>query len=405
MATDRAGVVIIGAGVMGASVAFHLTCLGMRDILILEKKHVAAGASGKTGALLRQHYTNVPEATLVHRSMQVFRNWREIVGGDCGYDGSGLIATVYQSGPDDPNVARMHANVAMQRHVGIKAEVVTAEQLRDLQPFDRVDDIVCAAYEAEGGAVDAVATTRSLIAAAEDRGARLREGVAVTAIRAAHGRVVGVETSSDGTVDAPIVVCCANTWSGPLLATAGVSVPIEVMRVPVAILERPAAMADGHMAYVDTAAGVFCRKWKPGQTLMGVATAEHHSYVDPDDYDDTVDAAYGRAAVAQIATRMPAMRDATFVTGWAGLYDMSPDTHPILDRAPGVDGLYLMVGFSGAGFKKAPAIGECMAQIITGARPAVDLTPFRLARFDDDGWRRPWSDTEYVFSTDFGHKF
>jgi sarcosine oxidase subunit beta len=404
MVRERAEVVIIGAGVMGASLAFHLTRLGVRDILILEKKHVAAGASGKTGALLRQHYSNVPEATLVHRSVQVFKHWREIVGGACGYDGSGLIATVYQTGPDDPNVARMYANVAMQRRIGIETEVITAEQLRELQPFDRVDDLVYAAYEAEGGAVDAIATTRSLIAAAEQHGARLREGVTVTAIRTASGRAAGVETS-DGPVDASVVVCCANAWSAPLLATAGVTVPIEVMRVPVAILERPPAMAAGHMAYVDTAAGIFCRQWKPGQTLMGVATAEHHSYVNPDTYDETVDATYGAAAIAQIATRMPPMRDARYLTGWAGLYDMSPDTHPILDRAPDVAGLFLMVGFSGAGFKKAPAIGECMAQVIIGEQPAVDLTPFRLARFDDDSWRQPWSENEYVFTTDFGHIF
>jgi sarcosine oxidase subunit beta len=401
---ERAEVVIVGAGVMGASVAFHLTRLGVRDVLILEKSHVAAGASGKTGALLRQHYSNIPELTLVHRSVQTFRNWNEIVGGECGYDGTGLIATVYQTGPDDPNVARMYANVAKQRQVGIKAEVVTAAQLKELQPFDDVSDIVCAAYESESGAVDAVATVRSLVAAARDRGARLREGVTVTAIRTAGGHVAGVETS-DGPVDAPIVVSCANTWSKPLLATADVDVPIEVMRVPVAILERPPAMAAGHMAYVDTAAGMFCRIWKPGQTLAGVATAEHHAYVDPETYNATVDAAYGAAAIAQIAKRMPPMRDACFVTGWAGLYDMSPDTHPILDRAPGVDGLWLLAGFSGAGFKKAPAIGECMAQWITGQRPAVDLSPFRLARFADDSWRQPWSDTEYVFTTDFGHIF
>lgn len=404
MVGERAEVVIIGAGVMGASLALHLTRLGVRDVLILEKKHVAAGASGKTGALLRQHYSNVPEATLVHRSVQVFRHWNEIVGGDCGYDASGLVATVHQTGPDDPNVARMYANVAMQRRVGIKAEVVTAAQLQELQPFDRVDDLICAAYESESGTVDAIATTRSLIAAAEDRGARLREGVAVTAVRVANRRVAGVVTS-DGPVDAPVVVCCANTWSKPLLATAGVSVPIEVMRVPVAILARPLAMAAGHMAYVDTAAGMFCRQWKPGQTLAGVATAEHHSYVDPDHYDEGVTPTYGEAAIAQIAKRMPPMRDARFVTGWAGLYDMSPDTHPILDRARDTEGLYFMVGFSGAGFKKAPAVGECMAQFITGQPPVVDLTPFRLARFDDDSWRRPWSESEYVFTTDFGHIF
>lgn len=404
MAAERAEVVIIGAGVMGASLAFHLTRLGVRDVLLLEKSFVGAGASSKTGALLRQHYTNIPEAMLVHRSVQTYANWAEIVGGDCGFDRTGLIATVSQTGPDDPNIARMIANVAMQQRIGIKTQVVTAAELKELQPFDDVSDLVCAAYEAESGAVDALATNRSLVNAAIDRGARLREEVRVLSIRTERGRVAGVETSA-GRVDAAVVVCCANAWSTPLLATAGVAVPLDVMRVPVAILARPPAMAAGHMAYVDTAAGMFCRTWQPGQTMIGVATEEMHSIVAPDAYDATVDAAYGSAAIAQIAKRMPPMADARFIGGWAGLYDMSPDTHPILDEAPNVAGLWMMAGFSGAGFKKAPAIGECMAQRITGAAPAVDLTPFRLARFADDSWRQPWSDTEYVFANDFGHKF
>ncbi len=404
MAGDRAEVVIIGAGVMGASLAFHLTRLGVRDVLLLEKAHVAAGASSKTGALLRQHYTNETEARLVCRSVETFAHWGEIVGGTCGFDRTGLIATVYQSGPDDPNVARMYANVAMQRRIGINAQVVTAAELQELQPFDDVSDIVCAAYEPDSGAVDAVATNRSLVDAAVRGGARLREGVTVTAVRTVGGRVVGVETSA-GAIDAAVIVCCANAWSAPLLATAGVDVPLTVMRVPVAILERPPEMAAGHMAYVDTAAGIFCRNWGAGRTVIGVASEEHHTYVNPDTYDATVDAAYGAAAIRHIAKRMPPMAQARFVGGHAGLYDMSPDTHPILDEAGDVAGLFVMAGFSGAGFKKAPAIGECMAQRITGVAPAVDLTPFRLSRFADGTWQQPWSDTEYVFANDFGHKF
>lgn len=404
--TRTAEVVVIGAGVMGASVAWHLTQRGVRDVLLLEREHVAAGASGKTGALLRQHYTNITEATLVHRSVQTFRHWGEIVGGDCGYDASGLIATVSQRGPDDPNVARMVANVAMQRGVGIRTELLSADQLHEIQPHGDFSDLVCAAYEAESGAVDAVTTTRSLVAAAERGGARLHEGVTVTAIRTQSGRVAGVETS-DGPVDAPLVVCCANAWAGPLLQTAGVDAPLRAMRVPVAVLERPPAMAadDAHMAYVDTAAGMFCRRFGPGRTLIGVATEAYHAWVEPDGYDTTVPPAYGDAAIAQISCRFPPMRDARYVTGWAGLYDMTPDMHPILDEAPGAVGLWLMVGFSGAGFKKAPAIGECVAAAMTGAVPPVNVRPFRLSRFADDSWREPWSATEYVFAHDFGHTF
>ena len=100
------------------------------------------------------------------------------------------------------------------------------------------------------------------------------------------------------------------------------------------------------------------------------------------------------------------MRDAAFLYGLAGLYDMTPDGHPIIGPAPGVAGLHLMLGFSGAGFKKGPAVGQCLAeQIIDGRSGTLDLAPFRLERFDDESWREPWSPDEYVFSTDFGHGF
>ena len=403
---DRAGVVIIGGGIMGASLAFALAGRGVRDVLVLERRTVASGASGKTGALLRQHYSNRPEATLAHLSLQTFRHWGEIVGGDCGFVGCGLIATVATSGPDDPNIARMRANVALQNSIGIRAEVLPAEELRRLQPFARFDDVAVAAYEPDSGYVDAIAATRAMMDAAVDRGARLREGVAVTGLRVASGRITGVETSA-GPIDAPVVVCAAGPWAAPLLATAGVAVPIEPLRVQVAIVNRPDAMPRaGTMAYVDTAANHFCRNWGPNRTMVGIGGGEFHETVDPDRYDERTDPGFAPQALANLARRMPAMAAATPLYGHAGLYDMTPDAHPIIGPAPGVAGLYLCAGFSGAGFKKGPAVGQCLAELIhDGRATTADLTPFRLERFADDGWRAPWSAHEYTFSSDFGHGF
>ena len=406
---ERAEVAIVGGGIMGGSLAFALAERGVRDVLVLERRIVAAGASGKTGALLRQHYSNRPEATLAHLSLQVFKHWGEVVGGDCGYVPCGLIVTVATSGPDDPNVARMRANVALQREIGIQAEVLTAEELRRLQPFACFDDVAVGAYEAESGYVDAIAATRGMMDAALDRGARLREGVVVTGIRAAGGRVIGLETS-DGPVEAGAVVCAAGPWSTPLLAAIEVDVPIEPLRVQVAIVNRPGAMPRaGTMAYVDTAAGVFCRDWGPNRTLVGIGGGEFHEVADPERYDERNDPAFAPLALDRLARRMPAMRGATYLHGHAGLYDMTPDAHPIIGRAPGVAGLYLCLGFSGAGFKKGPAVGRCLAELIVDGRATtVDLHPFRLERFADDGedgWRAPWSAHEYALSSDFGHKF
>ncbi len=403
---ESAEVVIIGGGIMGVSLAFHLTRRGVRDVLLLEKRTVASGASGKTGALLRQHYTNVPEATLAHLSLQTFRHWDDVVGGDCGFLGCGLIATVATGPGYEANVELMRRNIAMQQRVGIKSELVTADRLRDLQPFGNFDDLTVAAYEAESGVVDAVAATQGMARAAIDAGARIHEGVQVTGIRRQGERVTGVETSA-GPVESRVVVCAAGAWSVPLLQGVGIHAPIEALRVQVAVLNQPLSMpARGHMAYVDTAANFFCRPWGPNRTLVGIGGGEFHDAVDPDHYSEGNDPAFPPLVQRYLSKRMPPMSAATYLYGHAGLYDMTPDAHPILDHAPGLEGLYLMLGFSGAGFKKGPAVGQCMAELITEGRAStVDLAPFRLSRFFDDSWKQPWSDTEYQFSTDFGHRF
>jgi sarcosine oxidase subunit beta len=401
-----ADVVIIGGGIMGASLAFHLTRRGTRNVLLVEKRTIASGASGKTGALLRQHYTNIPEATLAHLSLQTFRHWADVVGGDCGFLGCGLIATVATGPGYEANIDLMRRNIAMQQQIGIKTTLLTAAQLHDLQPFGDFDDLTVAAYEAESGVVDAVAATQSMARAALSNGARIWEGVEVTSIHRHGERVSGVETSA-GPVEAGAVVCAAGAWSVPLLQTVGIQVPVEAIRVQVAFLNRPLSMpVEGHMAYVDTAANIFCRPWGPNRTMVGIGGGEFHDTVDPDHYSESNDPTFPPLVQRYLSRRIPAMRSATYLYGHAGLYDMTPDAHPILDRAPGLDGLYLMLGFSGAGFKKGPAVGQCVAELITAGRAAtVDLTPFRFSRFLDDTWKQPWSDTEYQLSSDFGHHF
>jgi sarcosine oxidase subunit beta len=403
---ESADVVIIGGGIMGASLAFHLTRRGVRNVLVLEKRTVASGASGKTGALLRQHYTNVPEATLAHLSLQTFRHWDDVVGGNCGFLGCGLIATVATGPGYEANVDLMRRNIAMQQRVGIKTDLVTADRLRELQPFGNFDDLSVAAYEAESGVVDAIAATQSMARAAIRGGARILEGTEALRILQDGERVAGVETTA-GKVESRVVVCAAGAWSVPLLQSVDIQVPIEAIRVQVAVLNRPLSMpADSHMAYVDTAANMFCRPWGPNRTLVGIGGGEFHDQVDPDHYSEGNDPAFPPLVQEYLSRRMPPMRAATYLYGHAGLYDMTPDAHPILDRAPGLDGLYLMLGFSGAGFKKGPAVGQCMAELITeGRADTVDLRPFRFSRFLDDSWQQPWSDTEYSLSSDFGHHF
>jgi sarcosine oxidase subunit beta len=396
-------VVIIGGGIMGTSAAWQLAPKGAGRVLVLERTTLAAGATGKTGALLRQHYTNEPEALLARRSFEVFSNWAEAVGGDCGYAPHGLVVTVDMGPGNEANADRMRRNVEMQNRLGINAHVITAADLKSLQPFTYVDDLEIVAYEPTTGYVDSVAACRSMAAAAVREGAEIREWVEALGMESQGGRVIGVRTT-EGFISTEKIICTAGPWSTVLLATAGVDIPVTALRVQIAIVHRPFELDEPPFLYLDTAAGMFTRPWGPGRSLIGVGGGDQHDEVDPNHYDERNDPAYPALAIETAAKRIPAMSKAAYLHGHAGLFDMSPDAHPIIGPTP-VEGLYIAAGFSGAGFKKGPAVGQCLAELIVDGRSAlVDLEPFRLSRFDSDGWLEPWSDTEYIFSSDFGHK-
>jgi glycine/D-amino acid oxidase-like deaminating enzyme len=406
MSRERAiDVAIIGGGIMGTSLAWHLARRGAGRVTLFERAVIAAGASGKTGALLRRHYSNRPEATLAQRGWEVYANWSEIVAGEPVHTPSGLIVTIDTSPGHEENVARMRRNVAMQHALGIPSRVVDRDELRALQPRACWDDVTHAAYEPDSGYVDAIAATRGMARAARDAGAVIREGAPVREIVMEGDRVRGVRLAEE-VVPAERVVVAAGPWSPALLAGTGVDLPITALRVQVAIVQRPLDVAP-HMVYLDTVAGIFTRPWDPGRSLIGVSGGDQHDPVDPDDHEARNDPGYGALAVAAMAGRVPAMRDAVYLHGHAGLYDMTPDAHPILGPA-GPRGLFLMAGFSGAGFKKGPAAGEAMADLLLAPERGpdwVDLHPFRLERFASDAWKAPWSADEYALSADFGHGF
>ncbi len=404
--TERAvfhtDIAIIGGGIMGCSLAWHLARSGAK-VSLLERATIAAGASGRTGALLRQHYSNRPEAGLAHYSLKTFASWGEIVGDDCGFTKSGLVVPI-EAGPDaDSNLDRLRRNISMQREIGIDTHLISPPELQELQPSAQIADVLAAAFEPSSGYVDAIAATRSMATAARLEGADIYERRRVTGIASSGGHVTGVQTDHESIV-ADVVVCAAGPWSNPILSTVGLTIPLTALRVQVVVLQQPLSFDEPLLSYIDTSAGMFCRAWGRGTLLVGVAGGDQHDFADPDNFDPRNDEEYPDLAIAAISRRIPAMAGATYLHGHAGLYDMTPDGHPIIGPA-GPDGLYLMLGFNGAGFKKGPAVGQCLAELIlSGAAKLVDLSPFALERFGKEGWQEPWSDTEYTLATDFGRR-
>ncbi len=313
-----------------------------------------------------------------------------------------VIVTVATRGDCASNIESMRSNIAMQNRLGIDSRMISADEWQELEPYAFTGDVDVVAYEPESGYVDSVLATTSMIEAAQRAGAAVREGVEVTGIVTSGGRVAAIETT-DGARPVDIVICAAGPWSTALMATAGVAVPISTIRVQIIIAQRPLELAKSHFIYLDTVAGIFSRPWAPGRSLVGVAGGDQHDEVDPNRADLFNDRSYPPRAIEAISRRIPAMKHARYLHGHAGLYDMSPDAHPIIGET-GIDGLYLAAGFSGAGFKKGPAVGIALAeQIIDGNATSAELAPFALSRFDSETWKRPWSSTEYRFDSDFGH--
>ncbi len=370
-----ADAIVVGAGVMGTSIAFQLTLRGIKRVMVLEKQAVGAGSTGKSSGLVRMHYTFMPEARLAHESYQWFTHWAERVGGQCGFVQTGFVRIVAPA-----HIEALKKNVALLQQIGIHTYLITAEELRSLDPAICSEDVPLAAYEPGSGYADPYATALSFINAAKERGAMLYQGVQVTHLHVAHGKVQGV-TTTQGRIDSPLVISAAGPWTKTLLQTAGLDLPLWPSRHQVAVLERPVEIPS-HMTYIDGALNMYFRPEGSGLTLVG--TDPHQDHVDPDHYQEHTDPEYQAVVADKIPKRIPQMDRAGLRRGIAGVYTMSPDGKCILDRIPGVEGLFLAAGFSGTGFKISPAVGIAMAELaLEGKASTVDITPFSLTRFTE----------------------
>jgi sarcosine oxidase subunit beta len=377
-----ADVVIVGGGANGTSTAFHLTRLGARNVLLLERRWLGAGATGKSGALVRMHYTNEHESRLALESLKVFQNFDAEVGGDCGFEPVGFVQLVGRGYED-----HLRRNVAMQQRIGIKTELVSPEDLPRLLPGACTDDVGGAAWEPESGFADPNATAFAFAAAAIRGGARIETARDVTRVVVERGRVVGVDTR-EGRVAAPVVVLVPGAWAGRLLEPLGLDFGLVPYRIQVSIFRWPAGLARRDPAVIDAVRESWMRREGGAATLIGVELGAGHA--DPDHYNESVDPDYVALCRDKLSARFPAFARATMRGGWAGMIMMSPDGRPVIDRIPSIDGLYVMLGDSGTSFKTSPAIGRCLAEWIVEGRPrAVDLTPFRSTRFAEG---KPWID-------------
>jgi len=389
MTSSAPDVLIVGAGVIGTSTAFGLTRLGAGSVTVLDRATAGSGMSSRSSALVRMHYTFAPEVDLAVRSDAMFASWTDLTGRPAVVRRTGFVRIV---APDE--TAQLAANVAMQCEHGANAEVIDSDELAKIAPGMRTDDVACAAWEPDGGYGDGAIVAGDLLAAAREAGARYLPNTPALALLTDGDRVTGVLTAA-GPVYAAVVVLACGVWSPALLATAGVSLPIETELHKVAIV-RNAAGGTVNVACIDSVTQSYFRPESGGQmTLVGGFSGVRGT--NPDDVPPAAQACEVAELVGSAARRVPALAEGGIARGIAGVYDMTPDARPMLGAIPGRPGLIVAAGFSGMGFKISPAVGEAMAElIVAGAATRVDLSAFRPSRFAEGAPIRP----ELAYSDD-----
>lgn len=373
-ARASADVIVVGAGVQGSALAFHLAGRGV-DVLVVDRGSDHAGATRRGSGFVRMHYDLDSEARLAWTAFPTFERWHELVGvGDCGFVASGFLQLVAPQ-----HAEALRANVARHQALGIESHVIDAADVARLVPGMATDDVVVAAYEPRSGYADPGATAAGLLAAATRRGARVEIGPLVAAVAVDGERVVGVDTDR-GRFAAPIVVNAAGPWAARLASTVGLELPVRVWRHDTFYLQA-AAPADVAVPIVlDHARQVYFRRHGQDQLLVGLETANALGG-EPDRPFAPIGEAEVATMRARLRSRLSRMADAPLRNARGGQDGMTPDQRAIIDRA-GPDGHYLLCGFSGSGFKTAPATGLAMAEmILDGASHSVDVSMYTLARF------------------------
>ena len=372
-----ADVVILGAGVMGTSIAFHLAKRRAGKIVVIDKDHVGRGGSGRSSALIRMHYSFPAEVELAVISLRIFQNWQEVVGTPGDFRRTGFVRIVH------PNeTARLRLNVEMQRRLGANVELIDKHQLRELESDWNVDEVELAAYEPDSGYGDGAGVGGDFLSAARDLGAIYASRTQATALHVDGDCIRGIVTDQ-GAISSPIVIVATGPWTRPLLQQAGYDLPIECEYHQVAILRNPPGMKGGGCACIDSVTATYFRSDAHDKFLVGDFYGKRP--VDPDNFPQRASDESLEEIIERACRRIPKLEAAEVMRGVTGVYDMTPDSRPLLGEIPGIRGLYVSAGFSGMGFKISPAIGLVMSELVLdGKANSVDISAFRPNRFTDN---------------------
>ena len=377
---NRYSAIVIGAGVIGTSVAYQLARLGAKQVLVLDRGAIGAGTTAQSSGILRTHYSVPQNVELALASWQVFQDFAAYLGD--AEASAGLVRCGYLiAAPQGPKLEPLRRSLAGQRALGISVQELDAHQAACLLPIARFDDAALIGFEPEAGFADAYLVTTGFARAARRLGVKIIEGVEVQQLLHANGRVNGVQTSH-GRFDSDTVISTQNIWARDIERWTGIATPVRAERHTVLALAGPLPYTYQMPVYKDlgSAGMLYCRSYGGAQMLVGEGIGGE-SLPEPDNQQGDVAMDHVLDVGAQVAQRFPSFEAAGLASSWTGVYDVTPDWNPVLGRLPDMQGLIVGYGFSGHGFKLSPAVGRVLAQAALGLPTDVALTPYALERF------------------------
>ncbi len=368
--TATADAVIVGGGVIGASIAYHLASRGLRDIVVLERDRLGSGSTGKNAGGIRMQFSSEINVRLSQRSIPRFEAFAEEMGIDPAFRQVGYLFLITA----ERDVVPFERSLALWERLGVPARRLDRDEVHELFPEIVSDDVRFATFCAKDGYADPNSILQGYVTRARGLGVRFVEGTAVSAIDRADGRVTAVHAGGRR-IACPLVIDAAGAWAAEVARLIGADLPIVPLRRQIFMTERVPELDRDFPLTIEFESGLYLHR-ESGGVLLGMADRNERP-----GFDDSVNWDFLPAVVERAMARLPLLERATVRTGWGGLYEDTPDKHPIVGRIDGVEGFLCAAGFSGHGVMHAPAIGDLVAQLVVDGQTAIDLAPLRASRF------------------------
>ncbi|HEY5031191.1 MAG TPA: FAD-binding oxidoreductase [Actinomycetes bacterium] len=370
---EAAGVVVVGGGAMGTSIAFHLAEAGVPDVLLVERATLGSGSTCKAAGGVRAQFSDALNIALGARSLEAFGAFAQRPGQEIDLHRVGYLFLLSEAA----DVRTFEDSVRLQNHMGVPSRMIEPAEAARLSPLISTEGLLAAAWSPDDGHCTPESVVLGYATAARRFGARLVTGCEVVGIDAADGDVTSVVTTR-GTVRTSTVVCAAGAWSASIGALAGVALPVVPLRRQILFTEPVSGLPPRLPMTIDFSSTFYFHGEGRG-LLLGMS--------DPDEqpgFDLTLTDAWLPRLTEVMQHRAPSIADMGVTSGWAGLYEVTPDHNALIGEAPTVHRFLYATGFSGHGFLQAPAVGEVVRDLVLARRPFVDVSPLGVERFAAD---------------------